>query len=268
MHEDIDWNEMWKKAIEESRWRRHAGTPEFWDERVDWFEELVRQSDRAGMILSRITTEPDYTVLDIGAGPGTVAIPLAKIVRSVTVVEPSKGMLARLKGNASKHNLTNITYIHKKWEDVEIEKDMEEHDVVIASHSLVMKDIKHALVKINDVAKHYVYIFIVAGRRKEGNALWSLFDREKPNFRLDYIYLYNILYQIGIYANVEIIDANHNMRFPDLDAAVQHYKKWIDVSGEDEERLRSYLSENLNEENGVLWLKRKMKTAMIWWRKE
>ncbi|RKX44298.1 MAG: hypothetical protein DRP27_06820 [Thermotogae bacterium] len=270
--EDFDWTEMWNNAIEGSRWGQRAGKPEFWDEQVDWFEELVQQSDRAGMIMSRIKIEPSYRVLDIGAGPGTTAIPLAKIVKSVTVVEPSSGMLARLKENASKHNLANITYLPKKWEEVEIGKDidMEEHDVVIASHSLVMKDIKDALEKINDAAKRNVYIFIVAGRRneKEGSSLWSLFNREKHGNRPDYIYLYNILYQLGIYANVEIIDANHNMRFPDLDAAVQHYKTWMNVSGDDEKKLRLYLSENLVKENNVFWLKHKLRTAMISWRKD
>ncbi|MCK4735344.1 MAG: class I SAM-dependent methyltransferase, partial [Methanophagales archaeon] len=255
-----------------SRWGQRAGMPEFWDERVDWFEELVQQSDRAGMIMSRIEKESNYTVLDIGAGPGTTTIPLAKNVKGVTVVEPSSGMLARLKENASKENLANITYLPKKWEDVEIGKDIEEggHDVVIASHSLVIKDIKDALVKINDAVKRSVYIFIVAGRRneKEGSSLWSLFNREKQGLHPDYIYLYNILYQLGIYANVEIIDANHNMQFPDLDAAVLHYKKWMNVSGADEEKLQLYLSENLVKENDAFWLRHKLRTAMISWRKE
>jgi len=265
---------MWNEAIEGSRWGQHAGKPEFWDERVDWFEDLVQQSDRAGMIMSRIKIEPSYRVLDIGAGPGTTTIPLAKIVKGVTVVEPSNGMLARLKENAAKENLANITYIPKKWEDVEIGKgkDIEAggHDVVIASHSLVMKEIKNALLKMNDAAKRCVYIFIVAGRRneKEGSSLWSLFNREKPGLRPDYIYLYNILYQLGIYANVEIIDANHNMRFPNLDAAVQHYKTWMNVSGDDEKKLRLYLSENLVKENDAFWLRHTLRTAMISWRKE
>ena len=270
--EDFEWAEMWNNAIEGSRWGQRAGMPEFWDERVDWFEELVQQSDRAGMIMSRIEKESNYTVLDIGAGPGTTTIPLAKNVKGVTVVEPSSGMLARLKENASKENLANITYLPKKWEDVEIGKDIEAggHDVVIASHSLVIKDIKDALVKINDAVKRSVYIFIVAGRRneKEGSSLWSLFNREKQGLHPDYIYLYNILYQLGIYANVEIIDANHNMQFPDLDTAVQHYKKWMDVSGADEEKLRLYLSENLVKENDAFWLRHNLRTAMISWRKE
>ena len=78
--EDLDWAEMWNKLMEESYWGQRAGTPEFWDERVDWFKELVQQSNRAEMIISRIKIEPDYRVLDIGAGPGTVTIPLAKTI--------------------------------------------------------------------------------------------------------------------------------------------------------------------------------------------
>ncbi len=271
--EDFDWAEMWNKSIEQSHWGQRSGMPEYWDGRVDWFEELVRQSDRAGMILSRIERKEDYMVLDIGAGPGTATIPLAMIVNGVTAVEPSNGMIARLKENASKENLTNIAYLNKKWEDVEIGKDIEAgaYDVVIASHSLsAMKDIKTALVKMNNASKGSVYIFIIAGRRneKDGKSLWSLFNREKPGLRPDYICLYNILYKLGIYANVEIIDAYHNRRFYDLDAAVQHYKTYMNVSGDDEERLRLYLSENLVEENDAFWLRHKLRTAMISWRKE
>jgi len=173
--EDFDWTEMWSDAIDGSRWGQRARMPEFWDKRVDWFEELVQQSDRAGMIMSRIEVEPDYKVLDI-----------------------------------------------------------------------------------------------VAGRRngKDGSSLWSLFNREKPGNRPDYIYLYNILYQLGIYANVEILDANHNMRFPDLDAAVLHYRTWMNVTEDDEERLRLYLAENLVKENDAFWLRHTPRTAMISWGKE
>jgi len=190
----------------------------------------------------------------------------------VTMVEPSSGMRARLKENASKHNLTNIICIPKKWEDVEIGKDIEAggYDVVIASHSLVMKDMQSALSKMNDAMKRSTYMFIVAGRRRETdkNSLWTLFSKEQIGRRPDYIYLYNILYQMGIYANVEIIDVDHNTQFPDLDAAVRHYKGWRGISGDDEGKLRSYLRENLIRDDGALWLRHNMRTAMIWIQKE
>ena len=263
---------MWQKSLEESSWGQRAVKPEYWDERVDQFEGVIKQSNRMEMILSRIVIEPDYTILDIGAGPGTVTIPLAKAGGAVTAIEPSKGMLARLTENASKEEVSNIRCIPKKWEDVEIGKDIdvEEHDVVLASYSMVMKEIKSTLLKMNDAAKRYVYIFTGAGHKNAGSSFWASLHHGKPS--PDYIYLYNILYQLGIYANVDIMDSDFEMQFPDLDAAVQHYiqhfKGWVDISEDNEEKLRAYLSENLVEVAGMLSLKQNMKTAMIWWEKK
>ncbi|NAS89077.1 hypothetical protein C4E24_04995 [ANME-1 cluster archaeon AG-394-G21] len=98
--EEIDWPGMWRKALEESSWGQRAVKPEYWDGRVDQFEGVIKQSNRVEMILSRIVIEPDYTILDIGAGPGTVTIPLAKAAEALTAIEPSAGMLARLTENA------------------------------------------------------------------------------------------------------------------------------------------------------------------------
>ncbi|NQE54098.1 Ribosomal RNA small subunit methyltransferase A [ANME-1 cluster archaeon GoMg3.2] len=170
--EEIDWPGMWRKALEESSWGQRAVKPEYWDGRVDQFEGVIKQSNRVEMILSRIVIEQDYTILDIGAGPGTVTIPLAKAAEALTAIEPSAGMLTRLTENASKEEVSNIRCIGKKWEDVERGKDIDagEYDVVLASYSIVMKEIRSTLLKMNDVAKRYVYIFTGAGHKTASNS--------------------------------------------------------------------------------------------------
>ena len=274
--EEIDWAGMWKKSLEESSWGQRAGIPEYWDGHVDQFEDVIKRGNRAEMIMSRIEIERDYAVLDIGAGPGTVAIQLAKLVNGVTAVEPSSGMLARLKDNASKEKLTNMRCINKNWEDIEIGKDIdvEGHDIVVASYSVVMKDIKSALLKMNEAAKRNIYIFIGAGRKENKNSFWATFHHGKFSPGPDYIYLYNILYQMGIYANVDIMASDYDKQFSDLESAVQYYtqyfKGWMDMSSSEdkkEQQLRAYLTENLVEEDGVLWQRHKLRTAMVWWRK-
>jgi hypothetical protein len=185
--QDIDWNSMWKDAIEESNWKQRAGTPEFRDGRVDWFEELVRQSDRAGMIMKRIEAKPDYTVLGIVAGPGTVTIPLARIVKGRDCYRALQRHACTLEGECIKAQSDEHNCIPKRWEDVEIREDIEKqggHDVVIASHSLAMKDVQSALSKMNDAVKRRIYMFIVAGLRRETtkNSLWALFNKEKPGW--------------------------------------------------------------------------------------
>jgi len=52
--------------------------------------------DYISKMLDRIEVEPNSTVLDIGCGPGTLTIPLAKKVGSVTGLDISAEMLKRV----------------------------------------------------------------------------------------------------------------------------------------------------------------------------
>jgi ubiquinone/menaquinone biosynthesis C-methylase UbiE len=269
--EELDWNEMWKEAMQNSsfRKRRQRDRTEFWDKRAKGFNESIKRNDRAERIIAKLDIKADDTVLDIGAGPGTLAIPLAKMVKQVTAIDPSKGMLACLKENAVTEGLKNITCINKKWENVAIGRDMGKHDIVIASHSLVMLDIHDAISKMNDVATRFVYIFTFAGRRFwDYDELWLRLFGEEFQPGPDYIYLYNVLYEMGIHANVEIIKSEHNQRFSNLSEAVERWMENLDVSSpEAEVVIRSYLSEKLVVEDGALGSTQEMNSAMIWWKK-
>ncbi|MBE1585959.1 class I SAM-dependent methyltransferase [Nonomuraea angiospora] len=55
------------------------------------------------------TFGPDGTVLDLGCGPGTVAIPLARSVREVLAVDPDEGMLETGRGLAA--GVPNIRWL-------------------------------------------------------------------------------------------------------------------------------------------------------------
>ena len=273
MIDEIDWNGMWKELMQNASWsrrRRGGDMIEFWDKRARHYSESTKRNNHAERIIAKLDIDPECTILDIGAGPGTLAIPLAKMVKHITAIDPSSGMLECLKDNAVSEGLKNITCINRKWEDVEIGIDIAEHDIVLASHSITMLDIKEALSEMNEVAKRYVYIFTFAGARMwDYNTLWPKIYGEKYQPGPDYVYLYNVLYEMGIYANVEITNSEYKQRFSNLDEAVDQWKENLDVlTPETEEVIRSHLSENLIEEDGALWSKREMRSAMIWWRKK
>ncbi|MGP8322125.1 MAG: class I SAM-dependent methyltransferase [Methanosarcinaceae archaeon] len=266
----IDWNKMWTEAMEKSSWgKRHRDMTSFWNVRAKHYNESIKQNDRPARVISKLDIDPECSVLDIGAGPGTLTIPLAKIVKHVTVVEPSSGMLACLGENAANEGLENITCINKKWEDVYPGEDLGEYDVVIASYSLSMVDMAEALLKMDTVAKHSVYLFTFTGDRMwDYTDLWPELYGEKYQAGPDYIYLYNILYQIGIQADVEISTIEHKQRFSNLDEAVEQWKENLDVSTpKAEEVIRSHLTAKLIRENGSLWSKNIMKSVSICWRK-
>ena len=58
---------------------------------------------------------PDETWLDIGAGAGRYALPLALHVREVIAFDPSPGMLAALREQAAEHGIANVRAVEGRW---------------------------------------------------------------------------------------------------------------------------------------------------------
>ena len=273
----INWSEL-EKVMRSGHYRRraHGEDPSsMWDKRAKQYNESVMQNKyrrRTERQIAKIALNPDYTVLDIGSGPGTLAILIAKRVKSVTAIDPSKGMLACLQENMEKEEVKNIVCVNKRWEDVEVGVDIEPHDVVIASYSVSTQE---AVAKMDVASRKYVYIITFAGRwmgNGEEEGLWKAIYGERQRQRAwhsDYILLYNILHDMKIYANLNIQESESEQRYESLDDAVTKWKEMRDIPAEKEGILRQHLSKILVEDDGTgtLCLKRKSKSAMIWWQK-
>jgi len=270
--EDIDWNAMWRTALLNSSFRKlrkGLDSATWWDSRAKQFGETARRSRTAGEIIAKLPLEAGLTVLDVGAGTGRLAVPIAKKVKKVTAVEPSASMLAYLKQYATEERVTNISLINKKWEEVELDADLDEHDIVIACHSLSMEDIYDALLKLHQAAKQSVFLCAFARRESWLTHIWPNIFNEPYRAGPTHIYLVNALYALGIHANVEVMDVQSEREFPDLDTAVKYATRLLSVSDAQSDRiLRGYLSEKVRQENGKLKLSQQWKRAMIWWQKK
>ncbi|NQE04678.1 putative cobalt-precorrin-6B C(15)-methyltransferase (decarboxylating) [ANME-1 cluster archaeon GoMg1] len=274
----INWNELWKTMRTGHYWgKAHEKDADSRLECAKKFREwAMRDREQAEKQIAPIKLKPEYTVLDVGAGPGRLAIPIAKRVKSVTAIDQSKEMLACLQENMEKEGIKNIVCINKRWEDIEVGEDIEPHDVVMACHSLGMFDIQEALAKMDAAAKRYVYILSSAGRgmgNGEEEGLWKAIYGEREHrargWGSDYMFFCNLLHDMKIYANVDIRDAEFEQRYESLDDAVTKWKEMRDIPTEKEEVLREYLTKILVEDDGTgtLRLKRKSKSATIWWQK-
>ena len=62
----------------------------------------------------------DDTWLDIGAGGGRYALPLARSVREVVAVDPSAAMLEVLRDGMREHGIANVRVVEGRWPAVEI----------------------------------------------------------------------------------------------------------------------------------------------------
>jgi len=63
--------------------------------------------------------KPGETWIDIGAGAGRYALPLARVAGEVIAIDPSASMLAALRDGAAAHGLTNIRPIEGRWPTAE-----------------------------------------------------------------------------------------------------------------------------------------------------
>lgn len=222
--------------------------------------------------LSRLQFPAGSTVLDIGAGPGTLAVPLAARGCQVTVVEPAvpmKHAMAEYKKNKGVDS--DIPIIAKIWEDV-VPEEIGRFDYIVSSFALSVPDLKDALLKMDTVAQKEVHIFWFLtdppwGRVSE--ALWTKLHNEDYYGRPLANLVWNTLYQSGIYAHLEVLPLLDSHYYETFEEALNEYVDRLAASEAWQIQIvEDYLREEMTEipekgfvlpENGLY--------AHIWWRK-
>ncbi|MDY6824725.1 MAG: class I SAM-dependent methyltransferase [Thermodesulfobacteriota bacterium] len=263
----IDWNAAWQEA--QQACSRPAREASFWDSRASSFAAHARhKSDYPEQFIEIVRPEPHWHVLDVGCGPGTVAIPMAERVASVTALDFSGAMLNILQTACDENNISNIRPVLADWNDDWRAKGVDTHDVVFASRSLVCGDLTAGLVKLNRFTAKRVYISHLVG---EGPFDSRIIEASGRSFQPcpDYIYVLNLLYQLGIYASVDFTTHPVNRTFDDIDDALDECRWMIqDITPAEEQRLKAFFEKNLIFEENNRWKLPGMKPvrwAVIWW---
>lgn len=268
----LDWNMMWQEALKKSSLEWWKDPVNFWNERAEGFHKMPRQDWRAKKVIEQLSIEPEHTILDIGAGSGILTVPFAEYAEHVTAIEPSQAMLKSLQQRAKSQNLNNVSCLQKRWEEVELDRDFGKHDLVIASYSLAMFDLRQALLKMHNTATAGVCIFTFAGGiagSRNYEELWYLLYGEQFQENPDYIYVYNILYQLGIFANVHVEKGLLKQKYASLKEARDRWQDTLKAPGpEAGEIIADYLQKKLLKgEADDLYLIQETSTAMLWWKK-
>ncbi|WP_424354826.1 class I SAM-dependent methyltransferase [Methanobacterium sp. MBAC-LM] len=263
-----DWNELWNDALGKLPKKNSRS----WDNVAPKFKKNKGKNDYSRRLLEKIKLEPEDTVLDIGCGSGNITIPLAREAKKVTGVDISKKMLHLLEKDAFENGLNNITPLNRRLEDVLLNKDIEPHDVVVASRSLNgVYNIKQILEEINKIAKKYVYITLWgANNVKFQNEISKIIGREFHQHPT-YIYAYNMLYELGIYANIEILKYDNSSYYSSVDEAIETFRwKMVNLNQTEENILREYLAEKMVKihDSKFKFPHNKPDWALIWWKKE
>ncbi|HWQ66730.1 MAG TPA: class I SAM-dependent methyltransferase [Methanospirillum sp.] len=172
-----------------------------------FWRAACKNQERYTPIVEMIAAAHPRCVLDIGGGPGSLALPLAGRGIRITVVEPASGMITLLKENSVTRKLSGIHPIHKRWEDIEIQDLDMPYDVVVACFSLGMPDIVGAIQKMEHVCSGKIFLIWFAGTTPWEDIvqnLWPVYHQRpyEPGPKSDI--LFQVLYQMGIYPDVTV----------------------------------------------------------------
>lgn len=91
------------------------GREETWASAVESFTADPRRRDEPALDALLKLVEPGETWLDIGAGAGRYALPLALAGASVVAIEPSSAMANALRGGAQQHAVAGVRVIEQEW---------------------------------------------------------------------------------------------------------------------------------------------------------
>lgn len=265
---DINWADLRANALERKGWRNKG--PAEWDAKAVSFAARNKSATYVDLFLDHLPLEPTMSVLDVGSGPGTLALPIAGKVSSVTAIDFSKGMLEVLNNLAADENITNIRTVHCAWEDDWQEKGILPHDIAIASRAMGVQDLAAAIKKIDACARKFVFLSDRVGATPFDPEAFAAVGRPFVAGP-DYIYTVNILYSMGIHPNISILTLERELTFSSMEEALRSYS-WMftDLTGEETVALERYLLRIIKKENDQLVLRRQSppRWAVIWWAKE
>ncbi|MFY9143028.1 class I SAM-dependent methyltransferase [Sulfuricurvum sp.] len=191
-------------------YREHKATTDFkgktssdWDEKSADMAASVINSPYVNDFISRMNITGDEVVLDIGCGPGTLAIPLAKRVKEVIAIDFSAQMLEELKAYAASEGVTNIKTYHIGWEDDW--SHLPPIDIVVASRSMEVSDVDAALSKMSSHARRGCYLTYKVGGSFVDMSILDYIGK-KIKTKPDYWYIPIILYSQGYLPRIDYIE--------------------------------------------------------------
>lgn len=239
-----DWNAAWQSAREADGFSHRD--KEFWNQRAESFiAHSNHKSDYPEQLLKIIRPEPEWNVLDVGCGPGTIAIPMAKMVAGITALDFADRMMTILKKRCAEKNISNITAVEADWQDDWQQLGIGTHDLVIASRSFTPNDMAAGISKLNRFATRQVCVTAPVGGGPLDKRILAAAGRPfQPG--PDYIYILNQLHQMGIYARLDFTIHPVNRSFADHDDALEE-SHWMipEMTPDEKVRLQRFFKKHL-----------------------
>ncbi|MFN0074142.1 MAG: class I SAM-dependent methyltransferase [Chloroflexota bacterium] len=231
------------------RFREVPDGSDFYAPMAERFRDDPRRTGDAGLEILRSLVQPGETWLDIGAGGGRYALPIALIAGDVIALDASPGMLGVLRQAMDEHGIANVRSIEARWPT----SGAPTADVALICN--VGYDIEHIgpFVDAMEASARRLCVAMLRWRNPTWgiDQLWPAVHGEPratlPNLR-DFLAL--LLARDRPY-EVRLV-ASRSQTFGGVDEAMGHGRTqtWVQPGGAKDQKLRATIEERLIERNG------------------
>jgi SAM-dependent methyltransferase len=197
---DIDFAERYRRQMQ--RANRREKTPEYWDGRAPAVSLRMSDSQYVRQFVAALDLTGCATLLDVGCGPGTIALTVAPRMEHVYGLDYSSGMLAAFADEARARGLTAVTPILRAWDDDWT--DVPLCDIVVASRSTAVPDLEAAILKLDSKARRRVYLSYPADGELPGDEVRRAIGRGDASSP-DYLSVVGILHHLGLHPTLDYL---------------------------------------------------------------
>ncbi|MBM7608598.1 hypothetical protein JOD29_001843 [Lysinibacillus composti] len=226
----IDFEALWQEGMHDwhgkmpERMKDDALEEAFWRQSIA--KKIIRQTDEhAKPIFEAIQhfISHEDEVLEIGPGWGNNTFPLQAFAKKVTCVDSSEAVLDYL--NMCFQDEQNIEFVHAKWELA----DIQAHDIVLGVNCFYrMYYMVDTLKKMNALAKKRAIIAMTTGPiQPHYEVLHRQFGYDIKYPRRDYIQIVNMLYQLGIFADCQMLKLERTYHYATKEQLISAQSKKI-----------------------------------------
>ncbi|SHE12292.1 Methyltransferase domain [Chlamydia abortus] len=269
---DMNFKQLWQEGMKDWNGELPERMTDDSKEEAFWETFIPKKANALDDYAAAIRTEllrliePGDSVLEVGPGWGNYTFAAAEKASALTCVDSSRSVLDYLQEETRRQGLPHTRFIHAKWE--EYMPPAESFDVVFGINCYYrMQQIDRALLNMNHAAKRLAIIGLTSGPEKPH--LYEIHRQLgcKIKFqRRDYIYLTNMLYELGIDANCKIIDIQRTYRYDSEEQLIKANLAAIQDADYDRKAAEAILHQYVIEHDGGYLYTHQFKAALLYWR--
>lgn len=190
----------------------------------------------------------DLHILDIGSGPGTLSIPLARLGCTVHALDFAEGMIEELKIRAEQAGVSHKVIPYQlSWEDDWAAAGIPQLDIAFASRSSMVDDLGQALQKMSSFARRKLAMTVVTGISPKFDPVLARHFGRDIMWGLDTQYAFNILIQLGYFPRIDYIINDRIQGFNTKAEAYELARKQLgELDSADQQRLQAFMNEHLH----------------------